>query len=141
MFHAISNRVVEVVFPNADTAFRQRVRRWINHADIRAVATWVSQLQGTTSGTPPPHIRDLLTPPGGAAHVDADTVRIADGFLELNAKREDADYDHDAVFARPDTRGLIALARQIVSVVEQAQSDAVLRFFGLVAMQAKIQSR
>jgi hypothetical protein len=74
-------------------------------------------------------------------HVDADTVTIADGFLELNDKREQADYDHDAVFSRPDTLGHIALAREVISVVESANSDEALRFFGLVAMQAKIQQR
>lgn len=141
LFHAITDRVADTVFPSADTAFRRRVRRWISHADTRTVARWVSQLQGTTSGKAPPHIVDLLAPAGGSTHLNADTLTIADAFLELNAKREQADYDHEAVFPRPDARGLIALARQVVTLVEQAQSDAVKRFFGLIAMQANIQAR
>lgn len=141
VFHAIGGRVVDTVFPSADEAFRRRVRRWIGHGDIRNVARWVSQIQGAIGGTPPPHIVALLSPAGGPVHVDADTVTIADGFLELNDKREQADYDHDAVFSRPDTLGHIALAREVISVVESANSDEALRFFGLVAMQAKIQQR
>jgi len=141
VFHAISGRVVETVFASADEAFRRRVRRWIGHGDIRNVARWVSQLQGTTPGAPPGHIRTLLSPGVATAHIDADTATIADGFLELNDKREQADYDHDAVFTRPDTLGHIALARQVVGVVDGAQSDEALRFFGLIAMQAKIQQR
>lgn len=141
VFHAISERVAATVFPGADPAFQQRIRRWIGHADIRTVAQWVSQLQGTTAGSPPSHIQALLSPGGAPAHIDVDTVAIADGFLELNDKREQADYDHDAVFTRPDTRGHIALARQVVAVVEQTQSDAMKRFFGLVGMQSKIQAR
>ena len=141
VFHAIGGRVVETAFASADAAFRQRVRRWIGHGDIRAVSRWVSQLQGTAGGSPPPHIRALLTPPGGSVHIDADTATIADGFLELNDKREQADYDHEAVFTRADTLGHLALARQVVDVVEQANSDEGQRFFGLVAMQAQIRGR
>jgi len=141
VFHAIGGRVVETAFASADAAFCQRIRRWIGHGDIRAVSRWVSQLQGTAGGSPPPHIKALLTPPGGSVHIDADTATIADGFLELNDKREQADYDHEAVFTRPDTRGSVALARQVITVVEQAQGDAPKRFFGLIAMQAKIQAR
>lgn len=141
VFHSIGGRVVETVFPSADEAFRRRVRRWIGHADIRNVARWVSQLHGSIGGAPPPHIVALLSPVGGATHVDVDTVAIADGFLELNEKREQADYDHDAVFTRPDTLGHIALARQVIRIIGSANSDEALRFFGLVAMQAKIQSR
>ena len=58
---------------------------------------------------------------------------IAEGFVELNEKREQADYDHGAVFSRPDTRGHIA--------VEQTQTDPSTRFFGLVALQARVQAR
>jgi hypothetical protein len=141
VFHAIGDRVARTVFPNADDAFRNRVRRWIGHTDIRTVCRWVSQLQQTSPGSPPPHIKALLAPSGGTAHVDADTLRIADGFLELNDKREQADYDHDAVFTRPDTLGHMALARQVVEVIDNAESDAIQRFYGLIAMQARIQAR
>ncbi len=105
------------------------------------MALWVSQLVGTTGGSPPRHIQALLAPAAGSTHVDAHTTLIADGFLDLNEQREQADYDHDAVFTRPDTRGRIALARRVVDTVEQANTDEALRFFGLVAMQAKVQPR
>jgi len=104
VFHAISGRVALTVFPSADDAFRRAVRRWISHGDIRNVAGWVSQLQGTKGGTPSPHIVALLSPLGGSPLIDATTVTIADGFLDLNDKREQADCDHDAVFPRRDTR-------------------------------------
>lgn len=140
MFHAISGRVAETVFDGADDAFKRRVRRWIRHGDVRTVARWVSQINGTSAGTPPPHISALLNPPGGA-HVDAVTAASADGFLELNDKREQADYDHDAVSTRPDTRGQIALAGRVVAQVEQVDTDALRRFYGLIAMQSRIQVR
>jgi hypothetical protein len=101
VFHAIGAQVAGTVFSTADAAFRQRVRRWIGHGDVRVVARWVSQLDSTTGGSPPAHIQALLAPSGSPAHIDADTVAIADGFLELNDKREQADYDHEAVFTRP----------------------------------------
>lgn len=141
VFHAITDRVADKVFAEADTEFQRRVRRWINHGDVRNVARWISQLQGRISGSPPPHIKALLDPQGGPTHIDAATAAIADGFLELNDKREQADYDHEAVFTRPDTRGHIALARRIVELVERTDSDEVKRFYGLIAMQAKIQAR
>ncbi len=139
VFHAVTDRVAETVFPAADAAFRERVRRWINHGDIRVVAQWVSQLQGTTPGSP--HIRALLAPAGGTPLDDRDTLLIADGFLELNDKRELADYDRQAVFTRPDTRGHLALARSVVGAAERAASDPAKCFFGLIAMQAKIFAR
>lgn len=77
----------------------------------------------------------------GEAHIDDDTLTIADGFLELNEKREEADYDHDAVFTRPETLDCLALARDIVETVERTQTDAAKRFFGLVAMQADVRNR
>jgi len=141
VFHAVSGRVVETVFPSADEAFRRGVRRWIGHGDVEAVSGWASRIVGTAGGVPPPHIVKLLAPAGGMTHVDADTVKIADGFLELLDKREAADYDHDAVFTRRDTRAHIALARDVVAVTDAAQSDAALRFFGLIGMRAKIQAR
>lgn len=141
VFHAITGRVAETVFPTTEEAFRRRVRRWIGHGDIRSVATWVSRLEGTAGGDAPAHIQNLLAPVGGNVLIDADTVTIADGFLELNDKREQADYDHDAVFTRPDTLGHIGLARRAVEVVEAASSNEAIAFFGLIAMQAKIQNR
>lgn len=101
----------------------------------------MGQLQGTKGGSAPAHIVALLSPPGGPGHVDADTATIADGFLELNDKREQADYDHDAVFPRRDTRAHIALAYRIVEVVNRAESDETQLFFGLIGMQARIQTR
>jgi hypothetical protein len=140
-FHAITARVAALVFPNADTAFQQRVRRWVNHADIRTVCEWVSTLGGTGSYGIPKHIVPLLNPPGGAANIDPDTVAIADGFLELHEKREQADYDHEAVFTRTDTLGQIALARQVAARAEESTSDEVLSFFGLIAMRAQARNR
>ena len=89
----------------------------------------------------PPHIRTLLAPPGGASNIDADTVAIADSFLELYEKRMAADYDHEAVFTRSDTREAIALARDAVSSAEAAGSNEANVFFGLIAMQAQVRPR
>jgi hypothetical protein len=141
VFHAITDRIVKTPFTEADTAFLRKVRRWIQHGDIRVVATWIEQLEGRSQGSPPPHITTLLEPMPGQSHVDDDTRTIAAGFLELNEKREDADYDHDAVFTRPETLDYIALAQEVVTTVERTQTDPAKRFFGLVAMQAKVQKR
>lgn len=141
VFHAITERVAELAFPEADAALRQRVRRWVAHADISAVCRWVSGLQGTGSYGVPAQIRTVLAPPGAPSNIDVDTVAIADGFLELHGKRMEADYDHEAVFTRSDTRAMIGLARQVVSLVESADSRPVKGFFGLVAMQAQVRSR
>lgn len=141
VFHAITQRVSQLAFPDGGTSLQQRVRRWVAHADISTVCRWVSGLQGTGSYGVPAHIRTLLAPPSAPANVDADTVAIADGFLELYEKRMEADYDHDAVFTRSDTRAMIGLARHVVSLVESADSREVKVFFGLVAMQAQVRSR
>ncbi|MDQ6744714.1 MAG: hypothetical protein M3Z27_01635 [Actinomycetota bacterium] len=140
VFHAITERVAAIVFPSADDAFQRRIRRWIGHGDIRTVARWVSQLKGTSSGSPPPHIQQLLAP-GGSQLLDLITFFLADGFLELNDKREQADYDHDAVFTRPDTRGHIALAKAVVATAQTVDNLPTRCFYGLIGLQARIQNR
>ena len=140
VFHAIAERVVRQAFPSADTLFRDRVRRWISHTDVKTVSTWLGKLAGTLPGSPPAHIAALLAPTGDPL-VDADTLAIADGFLELHEKREQADYDHHAVFTRPDTLGLLELARQTVATVEAVASDESSLMFGLIAMQSRVQPR
>lgn len=140
VFHPITERVVRQAFPNADLLFRDRVRRWISHTDVKTVATWLGKLVGTLPGGPPPHIAALLAPTGPPC-VDADTLAIADGFLELHEKREQADYDHQAVFTRADALGLVELARQTVTAVAVVDSDESSLMFGLIAMQARVQPR
>jgi hypothetical protein len=60
--------------------------------------------------------------PADGARFDADTRNP--GFLELNDKREQADYDHGSVFPRRDTRTHIALAQRVVTVVNDARDQA-----------------
>lgn len=139
VFHAIGERVAAQSFPSAGPVFRQRVRRWITHNDVKTVARWVSQLRGTAGGSPPTHIQALFSPASGG--IDAGTALIAAGFLELNDKREQADYDHQAVFPRADTLELIALARLMVKLVEDARSSGSSHFFGLIAMQTNVKAR
>jgi hypothetical protein len=140
-FHAITDRVVKAVFDGADDDFQNRVRKWVGHGNVRTVALWIAQIQGIRPGSPPPHIKALVAPSNQPPHIDSATLGIADGFLELNEKREQADYDHDAVFTRPDTLGSTKLAKAVVDTAHEAQSDEAKRFFGLIAMQAKIQTR
>ncbi|HVO55906.1 MAG TPA: hypothetical protein VMT37_15965 [Solirubrobacterales bacterium] len=141
VFHAITDRVTKAAFTEADTAFQRKVQRWIKHGDIRMVSVWVGQMEGTIKGGPPQHIEALLRPGEGVIHIDADTLSIAEGFLDLNEVREQADYDHDAVFTRPQTLSYLAQARSVVATVEGTQTDAAKRFFGLVAMRSNIQAR
>lgn len=128
VFHAITDRVAKAAFTEADTSFLRKVQRWIKHGDIRMVAVWVSQLEGTARGRPPQHIEALLRPTEGVTHIDADTLTVAEGFLELNEIREQADYDHDAVFTRPETLSHLALAKAVVGTVESTRTDAAKRF-------------
>ncbi len=83
----------------------------------------------------------MLAPPEAPRRIDADSIAITEGFLELNEKRQQADYAHDAVFERPDTLNDIALARRFVETINTAQSSEVMGFFGLVALQAQIRAR
>lgn len=142
VFHAISGRVAATVFPDAEQIFRQRISRWITHTDIRTVARWVVGLRGTGSGKGVPgHIRELLAGVEGPLHIDADTVTIAEGFLELHEKRDQADYDHEQVFDHADTQRYIARARRVVELAQTSSSAQVQQFFGLIAMQAQVRGR
>jgi hypothetical protein len=137
LFHAITNRVVDGVFAAAPDEFKQHVRRWIAHRDIAEVCRWVLAGSGTSGYSLPKSIRTLLAPTLGPTQTNSNIIAIADAFLELYEKRQEADYDHEAVFTRADVRGHIALARQAVALVEQVNSGAAETFFGLVALKAK----
>ena len=141
LFHALTSRIAGAVFPTADPAFRNGVRRWIGHGDIRTVAGWATSVHSGSGGTPPAHIARLLAPSPGVTHIDGATAAIADAFLELHERRELADYDHEQSFSREDTLSLIALATRTVAVVEAVDSREAAWFFGLIAMQARIQPR
>lgn len=140
VFHSLTEVVATTVFPEADESFRQRIRRWIGHSDVKTVAQWVSQIEGAGLGRPPPHIAALLTPTG-ASILDATTGSIAKGFVDLNEARDQADYDHSAVFTHASVVGLIARAREVVDLIEGATGPGAEAFFGLIAMQARVQSR
>jgi hypothetical protein len=102
----------------------------------------ITALQGAGSREGVPrHIQGLLAPVDGPVNIDQDTVTIAKGFLELHAQREQADYDHEAVFEHADTQAQIVLARQLVELAETARTDQAHQFFGLIAMQAQIRGR
>lgn len=122
VFHAIGGRVVRQVFPTADAIFRDGVRRW---SPIRTSRRSPHGLARSRARCPAGHrlIFAALLAPTGVPTFDADTVSIADGFLELHEKRKQADYDHQAVFTRAETLGLLELARQIVATVEAIESN------------------
>lgn len=61
--------------------------------------------------------------------------------LPPNDRREEADYNHDAVFTRPDTRDLILLANEVVAAIKRTQSTQSQQFFGLIAMKANVRQR
>lgn len=102
---------------------------------------WVSSLQGIGTSTVPSHIKALLAPPGPQNLIDNAAVTVSDGFLELYEKRMEADYDHEAVFTGADTLGHIALAKQLLPLIDGAGTPALQRFFALIAFRAKIQDR
>lgn len=141
LFHAITGRVVDAVFTGESEDFKQRVSRWVAHRDVAEVCRWVIAVRGTRQYPVPRAIRSLLAPAAGPSHIGPDTVAIAAAFLELYERRLEADYDHEAVFTRWETRRHLALARQAVSLVESAHSRAVQTFFGLIAMSARPQFR
>jgi len=141
VFHALNARAVQQAFPTTDKEFRQRVQRWLAHADAARVCGWITTIMGTGTYPTPGHIRNLVDPTGGAPQIDQKTLDIADGFLELYEKRQEADYDHESVFTRAGTRALITLAVDVVSLIESAASDESKVFFGLVAMQAQARGR
>lgn len=141
VFHAISNGVVETVFPASDLTFRQRARRWVNHGDVRQVSMWALALRTGAGGLPPRQIQALFAPPGGTIVVDQPTADVADAFIELHEKRQQADYDHEEVFSRADTRGHIRLAEDTVTILEQPPSPELRQYFGLIALKSRIQDR
>lgn len=73
--------------------------------------------------------------------MDAATLAIAEAFVEIHEKRDQADYDHEAVLARAEMRILVETAGQVVHSVQTAETDASRLFFALIAMQGRIQSR
>jgi hypothetical protein len=65
VFHAITARIAAQGFPTADPQFLRRVRRWIAHGDIKAVARWISQLQELAAASRQPTSGRFLRQPAG----------------------------------------------------------------------------
>lgn len=63
-----------------------------------------------------PHTKSLIQPTDASPHIDALTSEIASGLRTLHDRGEDADYDHDAVFTRADTRALSPLRAPVARV-------------------------
>ena len=141
LFHAITARVADTIFPDTDDEFRLRVRRWIGHGDVAQVSRWIGQATGMRHGSPPDHISAVLTPPQGNGLTTGVVGVIAADFLELQERREEADYDHEAVFTRTATRSLIAQAEAAVNAVATTDGADANRYFGLIALRTSIRSR
>lgn len=107
---------------------------------MRTVSTWaVKKFTGT--GSPPRHIDALFDPPAGTITVDQTTADIAEAFIELHDKRQQADYDHEAVFSRADTLGHLHLANDTVKALSNPPTPELTQFFGLIALRSRIQDR
>ncbi|HLI32707.1 MAG TPA: hypothetical protein VKU89_08225 [Solirubrobacteraceae bacterium] len=66
-------------------------------------------------------------------------MELADEYLALHQKREEADYDHFAIFTRQKTLLQIARAKAIVKAASKISGADAEAFFGLIAV--KMQER
>ena len=109
IFHEVANQAVLNVMSGqrAASPFGHRVRRTLEHSELKAVAGWFAQ------NKMPGVIRDLR----GDDPVPDDLIAVCDAFVELQEARHRADYDLSTPFTKLDTKHLVDAAHRAVRLL------------------------
>jgi hypothetical protein len=102
-FHCLAESVAGQVAPGRRADMRALVRRAVEHGAMRSVA------RSFASGAPAAIYAPTLEVP-----LDADLLRLADGFIQLQEARHVADYDLSRNLSREFAETCIGLGRQVL---------------------------
>ncbi len=129
LFHALALATTAHALPGGTDEEIWRAARHVSHESIKRVAAWVA------GDTPPKNLDTVV----GRLRADADVSAVATAFTALNEQRERADYDHEADFDRPGTRGLVEQAARAISLLRRdGRSDEMRSFLGLIILRVNI---
>jgi hypothetical protein len=152
LYHAITEAATDRLLPPtvASDSDRFGARRWISHADISAACRWVqacSQQPATTTpagATGAKHgVWEMFSQPSPAPpnsrtpNVPSALEIVTRAFLNLQAVRHEADYDHLASFPKAVAQRHVNAAARAVDLLRANVNDAHMqRFLTLVVFRA-----
>jgi len=108
LFHEVVNQCVLRVLGAIEAKGKagHRLRRTINHADIKLASQWIRR---TKNPMPVANILDAAGPPPPGLAV------VCRRFIDLNRERHRADYDLAKAFSRPEARRRVVDAKEAVT--------------------------
>lgn len=129
LFHRISLAAARSLLPNGADAEVYGLARDIKHAAVKQCADYIA------GQTPPKHLDSIIL----RLRQNADLSAVARNFVDLQQRREEADYDHLANFTRPDVLASVGLAKRSVAITwNQRDTDDFRAFFSVIALRTSI---
>jgi hypothetical protein len=129
VFHRLALRAAYAALPGGTDSEAYGLARHVNHAAVRDVCEWIG------GSTPPRHLDGVVK----RLRSDADVTMVAQVFIQLQERREAADYDHEADFTRAGVINLVERAAEAVSVAfRRRASDEFCTFFSLILLRTSI---
>lgn len=129
LFHRISLATARSVLPNGTDAEVYGIARHIKHEAIRQCADYVA------GQSPPKHLDEVIL----RLRQNNDLSVVTSNFVDLQQRREEADYDHLADFTRPDVLASVVLAKRSSDITwHKKTTDDFRAFFGLIALRTTL---
>lgn len=130
LYHELTRHAAEHALPQANTRERNALRRSYGHGSLKTVCSWVagkSQPNGQ-------EIRRVSALTKNAARL----VLVSETFLDLQQRRHEADYDHDAAFSKTDVVNAVAQSRAACAALNAEVGGAAHQaFMALITLGAR----
>ena len=130
LFHRLALDTVVQVLPGATDEELASLARQVEHRAIKSVCEWIG------GDTPPAHLTSVISRLRGNPEVTA----VAQTFVALQERREEADYLHNAEFNRPATLALVRAGQRAVNRAWSLQGadETYQSFLGLIAWRSSL---
>ncbi|MEM8835465.1 MAG: hypothetical protein AAGD00_06560 [Planctomycetota bacterium] len=135
LFHELCEQAVTTVASTGSTAslLRARLRRSIDHAQVRQAADWFKDPGKGKLKQHAPALDDVRQQPGSPLQVELS--QVAEKFIELREARHHADYDFSKAIPRDEAKRLISDANSAVRALRGLdKSDEDRRLFLLACL-------
>jgi hypothetical protein len=114
LFHEVTRRAAEQVLPGAPVEQQAAIRRSYGHGTMKTVGRWVAG-QTTVKNR---QIDAVVV----SAASKPELVRVAETVVDLQQRRHEADYDHQATFSKADVLVAVGQARDACARLEAVEA-------------------
>ncbi len=126
VFHLLGAETARVVAPNVSIAVRNRIRRFLDHGEMKIVCGAFSK---PLTNNP---YRDLLS-----GNIEADLQTVAANFIALQDARHEADYDLGVAYTRVQAALLVKQAEDCFAAWGRIRKEPDTNVFLLTLLMRK----